>query len=439
MPKVLLLHNTGASALQVNEFIKVGATNYRLLGFVRCIGETDDDRHYTTFRFQGANFLEFDDSRVKNAKMDKRKRKVYLLMYNKMDGELQQNAQDLSTNDKPDNATSKTDDKSKGAPPPKGKPKKRILRSKPHQFYGQDYTSSTASDKGKEPQKRPAPPSSREPKKAKGGTKASRATSSDAPTKSTPVADDYDLDTEEYDLEQYSDLFDRRTEKNRKSTKSHKSRKSANKKANAKPKAASKEPASTDLSQSSKNRLKNMKDLSINLYKDELNIATRESVRHMGKKIVVSKQKTILPQKATKRKYQFKNWKTFGLKKERVHASMIKNTRHSVLPPDQPTEMDGYCVLCGTPEKSAKVFWTRSTPRLIAHYVSVHYKRTIILDEYTHLLCKCDDVEARGGVNRNAHHHCPVCWQPCVTTDDMTTHLVSQHGYLASKVIEEKQ
>lgn len=148
---------------------------------------------------------------------------------------------------------------------------------------------------------------------------------------------------------------------------------------------------------------------------------------HSGNKKTIATEKKIVPDKP-KRKYCKFEWKTVGIKKSKVHMSMVPNKSKVLLPRNQAPE--GNCILCNGK------FYTESQPRMMAHYVAVHYKRTFVINHYTHLLCKCIDVKGRGASNRNGHHHCPECWKPSMRNAEVKIHLISKHGYKSEDVKE---
>ena len=145
----------------------------------------------------------------------------------------------------------------------------------------------------------------------------------------------------------------------------------------------------------------------------------RDRVEHQER---VAKGSEVVEEKKGKRRYTFREWKTHGLRKDTKHISMMRLHDDQILPDHQ--QSTGDCILCH-PQ-----YYTESEAVMLSHYIRVHYRHTMEINQRVHLLCKCDDFISRSKItNRNSHHHCPECWAVMEKSKDMREHLRRVHGY----------
>ena len=125
-----------------------------------------------------------------------------------------------------------------------------------------------------------------------------------------------------------------------------------------------------------------------------------------------------------RKKYTLRDWEKPESDSENIHPHMsfIDENSDETLPSNQtPT---GHCILCNNKH------YENIEQRMVRHYYSKHYRRIVIVKGTTILECKCGEVVSRDNlVNRNSHHHCPICWRPQEKGKDISRHLITEHKY----------
>ena len=63
------------------------------------------------------------------------------------------------------------------------------------------------------------------------------------------------------------------------------------------------------------------------------------------------------------------------------------------------------------------------------HYLRVHHKRLIVVENYKMLSCKCSEIRSHGSDHsaRNQHYHCYQCFHPFKSGDLLAMHLITNH------------
>lgn len=153
------------------------------------------------------------------------------------------------------------------------------------------------------------------------------------------------------------------------------------------------------------------------------------------------KKKVIKMPTQDRKKYTYRQWDKKGLNKGKLHKSFILQSASNVLPREQPSSRgpEGIgCILC------YPRFLARSPENLIEHYNRIHYNRIyyvrkLVKKPIIMLRCKCEDVLSRCDVNRNVHHHCPICWRPMDKIFDILKHMTSGkkgHDWTDKDIVE---
>ena len=133
--------------------------------------------------------------------------------------------------------------------------------------------------------------------------------------------------------------------------------------------------------------------------------------------------KTSKQSSTARRGYKFRAWVPKPAGSSMLHKSMMLKSSQNILTPAQRKSFQ--CILC-----DVKKFYGRNQEELEAHYRSKHWKRTLCVQQYRCLLCKCAEMASRKrSTNRNAHIHCPICWAVLEKSDEATRHLINVHNF----------
>ena len=111
------------------------------------------------------------------------------------------------------------------------------------------------------------------------------------------------------------------------------------------------------------------------------------------------------------------------------HVS-VRDWEDETIVPQQQT-YPGWCVMC------PKTKFMKNEARAHVHYLAWHHKTLLVVENWKILACKCSEVRSHGRDNsaRNKHYHCPLCYHPHKTDDQLGTHMITQHREVTENMV----
>ena len=116
----------------------------------------------------------------------------------------------------------------------------------------------------------------------------------------------------------------------------------------------------------------------------------------------------------------YRRWKPLNPNQE-SHPSIMFYDDDTVVPEEQ--KVPDWCILC--PRNKLM----RDKAFCHTHYLKVHHKKLIVVQEYKMLSCKCSEIRSHGSDRRarNKHYHCYQCFHPFKSSDFLATHIITNH------------
>ena len=95
--------------------------------------------------------------------------------------------------------------------------------------------------------------------------------------------------------------------------------------------------------------------------------------------------------------------------------------KETIVPEGQ--KIPDWCILCPRNKVMRDKGFCQS------HYLRVHHKKLIVVENYKMLSCKCSEICSHGSdrIARNQHYHCYQCFHPFKSADLLATHIITNH------------
>ena len=116
----------------------------------------------------------------------------------------------------------------------------------------------------------------------------------------------------------------------------------------------------------------------------------------------------------------YRRWRPLN-PEQTEHVSVREFSDDTIIPEEQPIPQ--WCIMCPKNRYMRNRFLTKH------HYLRVHHKAMLVVEDKKMWACKCSEMRSHGSDNsaRNRHFHCYICFHPFKTADLLGTHLVTQH------------
>ena len=116
----------------------------------------------------------------------------------------------------------------------------------------------------------------------------------------------------------------------------------------------------------------------------------------------------------------YKKWQPLN-PKQKSHPSVRDIDDSTVIPDEQ--EVPEWCILC--PRNK----YLRDNTYAHTHYLRMHHKKLLVVDNAKMLACKCSEIRSHGldRSARNLHFHCSLCYHLFKSGDLLATHMLSHH------------
>ena len=116
----------------------------------------------------------------------------------------------------------------------------------------------------------------------------------------------------------------------------------------------------------------------------------------------------------------YKKWQPLN-PKQKSHPSVRDIEDSTVIPDEQ--EVPEWCILC--PRNK----YLRDNTYAHTHYLRMHHKKLLVVDNAKMLACKCSEIRSHGSDRsaRNLHFHCSLCYHPFKSGDLLATHMLCHH------------
>ena len=116
----------------------------------------------------------------------------------------------------------------------------------------------------------------------------------------------------------------------------------------------------------------------------------------------------------------YRRWKPLN-PEQQSHPSVMFFDEDTIVPEDQ--TVPDWCILCPRNKVMRDENFCKN------HYLRVHHKRLIVVQNYKMLSCKCSEIRSYGTdcTARNQHYHCYECFHPFKSGDLLATHILTNH------------
>ena len=116
----------------------------------------------------------------------------------------------------------------------------------------------------------------------------------------------------------------------------------------------------------------------------------------------------------------YKKWKPLN-PRQSSHPSVRDIDDSTVIPDEQ--DVPEWCILC--PRNK----FLRDNSYAHTHYLRMHHKKLLVIDNSKILACKCSEIRSHGSDRsaRNLHFHCSLCYHPFKSGDLLATHMLTHH------------
>ena len=116
----------------------------------------------------------------------------------------------------------------------------------------------------------------------------------------------------------------------------------------------------------------------------------------------------------------YKKWKPLN-PRQSSHPSVRDIDDSTVIPDEQ--DVPEWCILC--PRNK----FLRDNSYAHTHYLRMHHKKLLVVDNSKILACKCSEIRSHGSDRsaRNLHFHCSLCYHLFKLGDLLATHMLTHH------------
>ena len=106
---------------------------------------------------------------------------------------------------------------------------------------------------------------------------------------------------------------------------------------------------------------------------------------------------------------------------QQSHPSIMFYDNDTIVPEEQ--KVPDWCILC--PRNKLM----RDKAFCHTHYLKVHHKKLIVVQNCKMLSCKCSEICSLSSdcSARNKHYHCYQCFHPFKSSDFLATHIITNH------------